>query len=84
MNKTENHIPKTYSISLIKVRVRLKPGQRTGINTWLCTIHGEKREVTMPDVEWCCQCPETAIHSFRTDEIDFFTITGSFDQIDYE
>ena len=63
----------------IKVRVKLRQGQYTGVmNKWICTIHGEKREVTMRDVEWCCMNVEDAVHSFKESEIESFTIVGQY------
>ena len=63
----------------IKVRVTLKNSQYTGeLNKWICTIHGEKREVTMQDVQWYCMNVQTAVNSFKEEEIRSFTITGDF------
>jgi hypothetical protein len=63
--------------TLIKVRVRLRQEQYTGvINKWICTIHGEKREVTMREVEWYCMSVEDAVHSFIESEIQSFSIVG--------
>lgn len=59
----------------IKVRVRLRRGQYSGVmNKWICTIHGEKREVTMQDVEWYCMNLEDALHSFKESEIESFSL----------
>jgi hypothetical protein len=63
----------------IKVRVTLRKGQYTGVmNKWICTIHGEKREVTMRDVEWYCMNVEDAVHSFKESEIESFSIVGQY------
>jgi transcriptional regulator NrdR family protein len=63
----------------IKVRVKLRQGQYTGVmNKWICTIHGEKREVTMRDVEWYCMNVEDAVHSFKESEIESFSIVGQY------
>ena len=63
----------------IKVKVTLRQGQFTGImNKWICTIHGEKREVTTRDVEWHCMNVEDAIHSFKENEIESFSIVGQY------
>ena len=63
----------------IKVRVRLKQGQYTGImNKWICTIYGEKREVPMRDVEWYCMTVEDAVYSFKKSEIESFNISGNY------
>jgi hypothetical protein len=59
----------TRTFTPIKVRVRLRQEQYTGvINKWICTIHGEKREVTMREVEWYCMSVEDAVHSFIESE----------------
>ncbi len=72
MNKVDINAP-------VIVRVKLRRGQYTGhMNKWLCTIFGEKREVTMQEVEWCCVTLESAAHSFRIEEIESFTITGQY------
>ena len=64
---------------MVKVRVRLKRSQYTGhLNKWICTIHGEKREVTMQNVEWWCISPEDATHSFKVSEIESFTVMGQY------
>ena len=63
----------------IKVRVKLRQGQYTGVmNKWICTIHGEKREVTMCEVEWYCMNVEDAVHSFKENEIESFSIVGEY------
>ena len=63
----------------IKVRVKLRQGQYTGVmNKWICTIHGEMREVTMRDVEWYCMNVEDAVHSFKESEIESFSIIGQY------
>jgi len=63
----------------IKVRVKLRQGQYTGeMNKWGCTINGEKREVTMRDVEWYCLSLEGAVHSFKESEIESFNIIGDY------
>lgn len=63
----------------IKVRVKLRQRQYTGVmNKWICTIHGEKREVTMRDVEWYCINVEDAVHSFKVSEIESFSIVGEY------
>ena len=63
----------------IEVRVRLRQGQYTGVmNKWICTIHGEKREVTMQDVSWYCMNAEDAVHSFKESEIESFWIKGNY------
>jgi hypothetical protein len=67
----------TRTFTPIKVRVRLRQEQYTGvINKWICTIHGEKREVTMREVEWYCMSVEDAVHSFIESEIQSFSIVG--------
>ena len=69
----------TQHVQPIKVRVKLRPGQYTGmLNKWICTINGEKREVTMQYVEWYCMSPESAVYSFKISEIESFTIEGNY------
>ena len=70
---------RTFTFTPIKVRVKLRQGQYTGVmNKWICTIHGEKREVTMRDVEWDCMNVEDAVHSFKESEIESFSIIGQY------
>lgn len=69
----------TSLVAPVKVRVKLRQGQFAGvINKWICTINGEKREVTMQYVEWYSATPEGAVHSFKTSEIESFIIEGSY------
>ena len=69
---------KEENLYLVKVKVRLKEHMRLGVNKWNCHIHGEEREVTLQDVVWYSVDVEAAVHSFRKEEIESFTITGSF------
>lgn len=63
----------------IRVRVKLRQSQYTGVtNKWICTIYGEKREVTMREVEWYCMSVEGAVHSFKESEIESFSIVGQY------
>jgi hypothetical protein len=63
----------------ITITLRLRQKQYTGVrNKWACTIHGEKREVTMRDVQWHCVSVEDAINSFKESEIESFTIEGHY------
>ena len=74
--------PMLAHVLLLQLRVKVKlrkQGQYTGVmNKWICTIHGEKREVTMRDVEWYCMNVEDAVHSFKESEIESFSIIGQY------
>jgi hypothetical protein len=79
MNKETSDKMEIFAFTPIKVRVRLRKCQYTGVmNKWICTIHGEKREVTMQDVEWYCMNVEDAVHSFKGNEIESFSIVGQY------
>lgn len=59
----------------IKVMVTLRRSQFTGEdNKWVCTINGEKRVVTLRDVQWFCESMEEAISSFNEEEIESYNI----------
>jgi len=62
----------------IKVSVKLRQGQCLGENGWICTIHGEEREMPMRYVEWYCNSIEDAIHSFKESEVESFSIVGKY------
>jgi hypothetical protein len=67
--------------SLVKVRVTLNKNQCTEDGKWRITIKDQERIVKEQVVEWYCQSAITAALSFNKNEIDSFTITGSYTQI---
>jgi hypothetical protein len=63
----------------IKVRVVLKKSQYTGtMNSWICTLNNEQRNVMTQVVEWSALSVEDALHSINEDEIESFEITGRY------
>lgn len=62
----------------IRIKVKLKPSQWIGFNRWVCTIHGERREVPLEYVEWYCMSIEDSINSFKISEVDEFWINGKY------
>ena len=63
----------------IKVRVVLKKSQYTGtMNSWICTLNNEQRNVMTQVVEWSALSVEEALRSINEDEIESFEITGRY------